>query len=105
MQAYLGDDLWLRLAQHANRMAARLGAGFAGTAGVHLWSPVQANEVFVSFPGDVAARLFERGGSFHPWQVPGDPAAGRMCRLVTSFRTREDDVDRCVALAQELCAG
>jgi threonine aldolase len=105
MQAYLEDDLWLRLAGHANRMATRLGAGLASAHGVRLWHPVQANEVFVSFPGDVAARLFERGVSFHPWQVPGDTAEGRMCRFVTSFRTREDDVDRCVALVQELCPG
>lgn len=104
MLAYLDGDLWLRLASHANRMAARLGAALAGIDGVRLWYPVEANEVFVSFPGEVAWRLMEQGASFHPWQVPGDPAGGRMCRLVTSFKTREDDVDRFVALTRQLCS-
>jgi threonine aldolase len=103
MLAYLDGDLWLRLAGQANRMAARLGAALSGIHGVRLWYPVEANEVFVSFPGEVAWRLMEQGASFHPWQVPGDPAGGRMCRLVTSFNTRAADIDRFVDLVRQLC--
>ena len=102
MHAYLDDGLWLRLAGHANRMAAKLATGLSAIAGVRLWHPVEANEIFVSFSGDTAARLLAAGVSFHPWQVAGDPAGGRMCRFVTSFATREDDVERCIARVREL---
>ena len=102
MEAYLDGDLWLRLAGHANHQAADLARQLASVPGVVVWSPVQANEVFVSFPGDGAARLLQRGAAFHPWQVPGDPAEGRMCRLVTSFRTTAADVERFVALVRDL---
>lgn len=103
MLAYLTDDLWLHLARHANTMATHLGDELGRIEGVELWHPVQANEVFVSFPGAVALRLLEKGASFHPWQVPGDPAGGHMCRLVTSFQTAADDIDRFIDLARQLC--
>ncbi len=103
MLAYLEDGLWLRLAEHANRTAATLAAGLERVPVVSVWYPVQANEVFASFPGDVAGQLLQRGAVFHPWQVPGDPASGRMCRLVTSFRTCMDDVKEFLALVRELC--
>src|SRR5690606_33177621 len=32
LEAYLADDLWLRLARHANAMTERLAAGLAGVA-------------------------------------------------------------------------
>ncbi len=100
MLAYLENDLWLRLAAQANRQAAQLAAGLAAIPGVRLWAPVEANEVFVSFPGDATRRLLERGAAFHPWLVPGDPANGTMWRLVTSFRTRDEDVERFLSLAR-----
>lgn len=101
MLAYLQDDLWLRLARHANAMAATLAAALEDIPGVQLWHPVEANELFVSFPGDVGWQLIGLGASFHPWQVPGDPSGGRMFRLVTSFETQESDVGRFVALARD----
>ena len=103
MQAYLTNDLWLKLAGHANAKAARLGTELAKIDGVRLWYPVEANEVFPSFPGDVAAKLFQAGASFHPSVLPGDPSQGRMCRLVTSFKTRDEDVDAFVAATRKLC--
>ncbi len=103
MLAYLKDDLWLKLATHANGQAKALGQGLEALEGTRLWYPVQANEVFVSFPGDVAGQLFAKGAAFHPWIVPGDPAQGQMCRLVTSFRTERQEVDQFIALARELC--
>jgi threonine aldolase len=102
MLAYLEDSLWLRLARHANRMASKLEEGLRSIPGVRVWHPVQANEVFASFPGNVGWDLMGRGASFHPWQVPGDPASGQMFRLVTSFRTPEEEVDRFVDLVSVL---
>jgi len=103
MAAYLKDDLWLELATHANAQAQRLGKGLSDLEGVRLWYPVEGNEVFASFPGDAAARLMSKGVSFHPWIVPGDPAQGQMCRMITSFRTQEADVDQFLKLAKKEC--
>lgn len=103
MQAYLKDGLWLKLAGHANAKAAWLGHELSTIDGVRLWYPVEANEVFASFPGGVAADLMKEGASFHPWTVPGDPAQGAMCRLVTSFRTTNPQLDHFIAATKRLC--
>lgn len=96
MDAYLDGDLWLKLARHANDMARRLGDGIKSVAGCRLSYPVQANEVFAEIaPGFVAA-LSRAGARFHPWIVPGDPAGGRIIRMVTSFATQQKEVDRAV---------
>src|SRR5437868_5697341 len=49
MEAFLADNLWLRLARHANAMADRLGEGLAAAGYAPAW-PVEANEVFVTLP-------------------------------------------------------
>jgi threonine aldolase len=92
--AYLKDGLWLRLAARANAMAKRLAGGIAAIDGAKVWYPVEANEVFASFPGKVAARLVKDGANINSWVTPGDPADGRLNRFVCAFSTREDDVDR-----------
>lgn len=50
MEAYLTDDLWLRLARAANARAAQLSAGIAALPGAVLTHPTEANAVFASFP-------------------------------------------------------
>jgi threonine aldolase len=104
-EAYFADDLWLRLAGHANAMAMRL-AGHARESGmVRLaWEP-QANEVFLLMGADVAAQLQARGVLFAPWSAPqflnGQMREGEMlARLVTSFATRVEDVDAFGALCR-----
>jgi threonine aldolase len=96
--AYLDDGLWLRLASHANAMGQRLSSGLAALNGVEISYPTQINEVFAVFPDSVADRLREAGAAFYPWVTPGDPAGGRMNRLIASFRTTAEEVDRFVAL-------
>src|SRR5215813_348331 len=44
----LEDKLWLRSAQHANAMAARLATGLADMDGVTIQYPVQSNAVFAA---------------------------------------------------------
>src|SRR3989338_7535766 len=46
MEAYLTDDLWLRLATHANAMGARLAKGIAALPDMHLQHPAPANMLF-----------------------------------------------------------
>jgi threonine aldolase len=105
IEAYLADDLWLELARHANAMADRLAAGLAAADLVPVW-PVEANEVFVPLPSPVDARLKAAGASYYPWTtdaLPNGVALARdatLVRLVTSFATTADEVDRFVALAR-----
>jgi len=103
MEAYLADDLWLDLARHANRMADRLADGLAA-AGMKPALPVEANEVFAPLSAEADRRLKAGGAMYYPWptgSVPSAsvPASVTLVRLVTSFSTTEDEVDRFVALA------
>jgi threonine aldolase len=105
IEAYLADDLWLKLARHANAMADRLAAGLAAANFVPVW-PVEANEVFVALPSRIDARLKAAGASYYPWTtdaLPTGVAVARdvtLVRLVTSFATAADEVDRFVAVAR-----
>jgi threonine aldolase len=99
LDAYLEDGRWLARAAHANRLAARLATGLASIDGVELAHPAEANAVFVWLPDGLVKRLREAGAAFYDW---GPPAHGRtLVRLVTSFATPEEDVERFVALARE----
>lgn len=102
--AYLADDHWLKYAAHANAMAARLSYGLAAIDGVKIWYPTDANEVFAEFPDGAAEALRAAGASFYPWITPGDPSGGKMHRLIASFATTEDEVDRFLSLARETVA-
>lgn len=94
MAAYLQDGLWLRLAGHANAMAARLAAGMAKVPGVTLVHPVQANILFPEWPEGTHARLQAAGAAYYPLPAP----AGReRARLVASWSTTEADVDAFLA--------
>jgi threonine aldolase len=105
IEAYLADGLWLALARHANAMADRLAAGLAGSGLPPVW-PVEANEVFVALPAPIDARLKAAGASYYPWttdSLPSGTALPRgstLVRLVTSFATTADEVDKFVATAR-----
>jgi threonine aldolase len=94
LEAYLEGDLWLRNATHANRMSARLAEGLRVLNATKIQFPVEANEVFVRLPRELLRKLRDAGSLFHPWPMPGDGEEGRTIRLVTSFDTKESDVDR-----------
>jgi threonine aldolase len=96
LEAYLADGLWLRLAAHANRMAARLSAGLAALPGARLRHPTEANEVFVELPEATIGRLAAAGFGFYRW---GGPASACL-RLVTAFDTKAADVERLIAVAR-----
>lgn len=104
-EALLDDSLWLRLAAHANAMAQRLARGLGAIDGVRVVYPTEVNEVFAVFPDGVAERLRGEGAAFYPWITPGDPGLGPMQRLICSFRTREDEVDRFLERVRSVIAG
>lgn len=93
-EALLRDGLWLRLAGHANAMAARLAQGLTALPGARLLHPVEANEIFVCLPDGLADALRARGFRFYAW-------TGGAVRLVTSFATRAEDVDALLQAARE----
>jgi threonine aldolase len=105
MEAYLADSLWLKLAHHANAMADRLAAGLAAAQRFPVW-PVEANEVFVALSSHVDARLKSEGASYYPWTTESLPKGvalerdAMLVRLVTSFATSPEEVDRFVELAR-----
>jgi len=98
-EAYFRDGLWLETARHSNAMAQRLAAHVRASAKARLaWEP-QANEVFPVLKRDVAEKLKAAGAVFYPWHPPREIAgtvAGDeiLVRLVTSFATAPDEVDR-----------
>jgi len=93
--ALLTDDLWLRSATHANRMAASLGDELARIPGITLTQKVQANEVFAIFRREHIARLQEEL-AFQVWTE-----ATTEVRLVTSFDTTEGDLSAFVRKVRE----
>ena len=100
LEAYLEGDLWLRNAARANGAAARLAEGLRAVNVAQLHFPVQANEIFVRLPREVLKRLKSAGAAFHPWPMPGDDAEARTVRLVTSFATPEESVDRFLSVVR-----
>ncbi len=85
--AYLDDDLWLENARHANAMAGQLAKSLQ-KAGGRLAYPVEANEIFIHLPDDLAESLRKKGAQFYPWPASGSDAY----RFVTAFNTREEAI-------------
>ncbi|GGD15046.1 threonine aldolase family protein [Aquisalinus flavus] len=97
-EAFLSNDLWLDLAGNANAMAARLGDRLGALPGITIAHPVQANEVFLTFPDGVAQQLLDQGAQFYDWVYPGDEWNGQLKRLVTNYVTSEQEVDKFIDL-------
>jgi threonine aldolase len=100
-EAFLAGGCWLRLARHANAMADRLASGLTSVGRPPAW-PVEANLVFIVLPTSMEARLRVAGARFYVRHSESLPAGLEpehcLIRLVTSFATREDEIDRLVTL-------
>ena len=101
IEAFLAGNLWLKLAQHANRMADRLAEGLSAAGFYPVW-PVEANLVFALLPPSVHERLQAAGARYYVMQSESLPKGAKtapealLIRLVTSFRTTDADIDRFV---------
>lgn len=103
-EAFLNDGCWLRLARHANAMADTMAAALTKAGHPPVWS-VEANLVFVILPKPVTERLRAAGAQFYvrssdslpPGRTVGPEEV--LIRLVTSFATRAEDIDRFVEIA------
>ncbi|WP_099332465.1 threonine aldolase family protein [Actinomyces minihominis] len=80
-----GTDLWQRLAQHSNEMAARLHSRLNGAVPIPV--PVESNGVFAMLTPEQKERA---RAVFHFYDWPGDPD---LVRLMCSFDTTVEDVD------------
>lgn len=98
LEAYLEDGRWLAAARRANQLAKRLKEALAQLPGAEIAAPVEANSVFVRLPDATVARLRRAGAEFYDWA----PSAGgkTLIRLVLSFATPVDAVDRFLAAAR-----
>ena len=77
--AYLQDELWLHLANHANAMAQRLSDGLRLLSDVTVCYPTEINEVFASIPIAAANELRRAGAVFFPWGDAGRPFTTAAC--------------------------
>ena len=100
--AILANDMWLTLARHANLMADRLSAKLVAVGLAPVW-PVEANIVFVVLPRALDARLKGAGARYYGWTNTGVMLGPDqiLARLVTSFATEEDEIDRFAHLCQD----
>jgi len=90
--ACLEDGAWLRHADHANRMAARLAEGLS-QRGITPSFTCEANGVFVDLPDAIDRALKARGHGYYPFASP----TGVITRLMCSFDTSPQAVDEFLA--------
>lgn len=98
LEAYLRDDVWLVNAGHANAQAQRIGHGLTALPGCRLLHPVEANEVFVEVPVELADALEAAGYGFYRWG--GAHGGASALRLVASWNSDPAQVEALLATAQ-----
>jgi threonine aldolase len=96
--AWLDDDLWLDLGRHANRMADKLVAAVKASKDVRLAWATGSNQIFLIMTDAKAAGLRAAGARFYEWATPAgmEHLVGeneQIRRFITSFATREEDID------------
>ena len=84
--ALLTNDLWLRMATHANKMAQLLAAEMKLISGVKITREVQANAVFAIIPEKAIVPL-QRLFPFYVWDEQTQEL-----RWMCSFDTTEDEI-------------
>lgn len=95
-EALLSNDLWKRSAEHANAMAKRLEAGLREISQVNITQQVDANGIFAILPGDVIPKL-QQELFFYVWNDRTNEV-----RLMCSFDTKPEEVDRFVGTLKKL---
>jgi threonine aldolase len=102
MLAYLAEDRWLKLARYANAKADALAERLFAVGLQPVW-PVEANLIFVVLPRALDAKLKAAGASYYvrssdSLDVGTDNV---LARLVTSFATEDEDIERFVSLCKK----
>ena len=85
-ERYLDEDIWLKNARHANRMAKLLEAEMLKINEIRITQPVQSNAVFAILPKKIIPKLQDEF-FFYVW----NETTGEV-RWMCSYDTTEDDV-------------
>jgi threonine aldolase len=93
-EALLTDDLWLKNARQANRMAQLLAKEAKKIRGVKIQRPVEANAVFAILPKERISEL-QKKFYFYVWNREISEV-----RWMTSFNTTEKDIREFLDLLQ-----
>ncbi len=103
--AYLKDDLWLRLARRANAAAQKFAQELSAPGLKPVW-PVEANELFIVLSSEMDQRLKAAGATYAPWAsefLPDGtsiPSGHKLVRLVTSFATAANEIETFVKIVR-----
>jgi threonine aldolase len=97
LTTYLTDDLWLRLATHANAAMTRFAAGLRAL-GIEFLNEPDVNMLFARVDPAVADRMAESGLLFYRYGAD-------TIRLVTSFQTTDSEVDEALSHIHRALAG
>lgn len=87
------EQLFFKLARHSTVMAKKLGDGIVA-AGYQMSANIETNQLFPILPNDLIAFL-QTSFSFYVWQKHTEQES--VVRLVTSWASEEQQVDRLVA--------
>ena len=86
--AYLDESLWIRNAEHANKMAKKLADVLCSHPSISLKHPCEINEIFAHIPKPITNLLIEHGIQFYCWSKEED-----CYRFVTSFMNKQSEID------------
>lgn len=90
--AYIENDLWLEMARHSNRQAAKFAEAVENHAEASLEYPVDANEVFVKWTKEGFDHLISQDIQFQLW-----PGRDDLARFVFGHSTSDGEVELLIA--------
>jgi len=96
LQAYLENDLWLKNAQHANKMALLLAQKLGELPSISCTRPVVANGVFVRIPPQYIPQIHKKFFFYCFNEQTSE------YRLMTAFDTTEDHIMQLVSFIKEI---
>lgn len=96
MEAYLTDELWLRLANDANAAGQHLSQGIRKITGSQIIHPTHANMVFAAWKRGAHKNALSAGATYYPWPLDqtfeGADDETVSARLVCSWCTTPDEI-------------
>lgn len=105
MEAYLTDDLWLKLATRSNEIAGKLSQGILELPGATLLHPTDANIVFAGWRRAGHRAVQDAGAHYYFWpfdqSLEGPDDEILTARLVCNWATTDEDVDKFLRIIAE----
>jgi len=99
LEAYLEDDVWLKLARHSNAFGEKLEQVVRNSNHVRPAWPSDSNQVFFVADRDKANGWIEKGARFNAFPTPRGMERDvspneQVYRLVASFATQQEHIDQ-----------